>query len=58
MDTLRRKWKSIHNFASTDKNKEIWKKYTKRSDEIKNLIEKINNKPGEYEKVRDCMRIV
>ena len=42
-------------FASTDKNKEVLKKYTKLWDKIKSLIEcnsveKIDNKPGEYEK--------
>ena len=37
-------------FASTDKNKEILRKYTERSDKIKSLIEKINNKTGEYRK--------
>ena len=36
--------------ASTDKIKESLTKYTKRLDGIKNLIEKINNKPGEYGK--------
>ena len=35
-------------FASTDKNKEELKTYTELWDEIKNLIEKINDKPGEY----------
>ena len=42
-------------FASTDKNQEVLKKYTKLWDKIKSLIEcnsveKIDNKPGEYEK--------
>ena len=37
-------------FASTDKNKEVLRKYTERSDKIKSLIEKINNKTGEYRK--------
>ena len=35
---------------STDKNKEILKMYTELWDGIKNLIEKINNKLGKYEK--------
>ena len=35
-------------FASTDKNKEVLEKYTEPWDEIKKLIEKIDNKPGEY----------
>ena len=37
-------------FASTDKNKEVLTKYTELWDGIKNLIEKINDKPGEYKK--------
>ena len=35
---------------STDKNKTVLIKYTKLWDGIKNLIEKVNNKLGEYEK--------
>ena len=35
---------------STDKNKEASTKYTELWDWIKNLIEKVNNKPGEYRK--------
>ena len=42
-------------FASANKNKEILKKYTELWDGIKNLIEKINDKPGKYEK--DFMKI-
>ena len=43
-------------FASTDKNKEILKKYTELWDEIKNLLKTINGgKPGEYGK--DFMKI-
>ena len=42
-------------FASTDKNKEELKTYTELWDEIKNLIEKINDKPGEY--WQDFMKI-
>ena len=38
------------NFASTDNKKEVLKKYTELWDETKNLIEKIDNKPGEYGK--------
>ena len=34
----------------TDKNKKIWKKYTQFWDGIKNSIEKVNNKLGEYRK--------
>ena len=34
---------------STDKNKEVLIKYTKLWDGIKNSIEKVNNKLGEYE---------
>ena len=37
-------------FASTDKNKKVLTKYTKLWDKTKNLIEKINGEPGEYEK--------
>ena len=37
-------------FASPDKNKEVLKKYTERSGEIKSLIRKIDNKLGEYHK--------
>ena len=36
--------------VSADKNKELLTKYTKLRDEIKNFIEKINNKTSEYEK--------
>ena len=42
-------------FASTDKNKEILKKYTELCDGIKRLIDKIDDKPGEYRK--DFMNI-
>ena len=42
-------------FASTDKSKELLKQYTKLLNEIKRLIEKIDDKPGEYEK--DYMKI-
>ena len=42
-------------FASTDKKKEVLKKYAEVWDEIKSLIEKINDKPGEYGK--DFMKI-
>ena len=38
-------------FASTDEKKEELKKYSEHWDKIKNLIEKINDKPGEYGKV-------
>ena len=41
--------------ASRDKNKEVLTRYTKLWDGIKNLIEKINYKSGEYEK--DFMKI-
>ena len=41
--------------VSTDKNKEVLTKYTKLWDGIKNSIEKINNKSGEYGK--DFMKI-
>ena len=42
-------------FASTDKNKEVLEKNTKIWDVIKELIDKIDNKPGEYQK--DYMKI-
>ena len=38
------------NFASADNNKEVFKKYTELWNGIKNLIEKIDNKSGEYGK--------
>ena len=41
--------------VSTDKNKEVLKKYSELWDKIKNLIKKINVKPGEYGK--DFMKI-
>ena len=59
MDTLKKN--KYLTFASTDKNKEVLKQYTKLGDEIKYLIERnstetINGgKPGEYEK--DFMKI-
>ena len=37
-------------FASTGKNKEVLERYTELWDRIKNLIEKLNDKPGVYEK--------
>ena len=40
MDTLKKKWKYLI-FASTDKNKEVLKKYTELWDGIKDLIEKV-----------------
>ena len=42
-------------FASSDKNKKVLKKYAKLSHKIKSVIEKIDNKPGEYGK--DLMKI-
>ena len=42
-------------FASTYRNKEVLKKYTELWDEIKSLIDKIDDKPGEYE--RDFSKI-
>ena len=35
-------------FASTDKNKEVLKRFTKLWNEIKSLIDKIVDKPGKY----------
>ena len=37
-------------FASTNENKEVFKKYTKLWNEIKKLNTRIDDKPGEYEK--------
>ena len=42
-------------FGSKDKNKEVLEKYTVLLDEIKSMIEKIDNKSGEYRK--DYMKI-
>ena len=42
-------------FASADKNKDVLTKYSKLWDEIKSLIDKIDDKPGEYGK--DFMKI-
>ena len=56
MDTLKKKnGNKYFVFASTDKNKEVLKKYRELWDGVRNLIEcnsveKIKNKPGEYEK--------
>ena len=36
--------------VSTAKNKEVLIKYTELRDKIKNLIKKMNNKPGDYDK--------
>ena len=50
MDTLKKTLEKNLIFASTNKSKEILEQYTELWDGIKNLIEKVNNKPGEYEK--------
>ena len=51
MDILKKKNANTYLILdSTDKNKEVLKMYTELWDGIKNLIEKINNKLGEYEK--------
>ena len=56
MDTLKKKMENKYLLlASTDKNKEVLTKYIELWDGIKNLIEKINDKPGEYGK--DFMEI-
>ena len=36
--------------VSTDKNKEVLTKFTELWDQIKNLIKKIDDKPGDYDK--------
>ena len=46
----RKKRKKYLNFALTDKNKKVLKKYPELWDGIKNLIERIDNKSGEYGK--------
>ena len=46
---------NIQYFASTDKNKEVLEKYTELWNGIKNLIERVNDKPGKYRK--DFVRI-
>ena len=56
MDTLKKKNENKYLILeSTDKSKEVLIKYTKLWDGIQNLIEKVNNKPGKYEK--DFMKI-
>ena len=50
MNTLKKTMEKNLIFASTNKSKEILEQYTELWDGIKNLIEKVNNKPGEYEK--------
>ena len=42
-------------FNSTDKNKKLLTKYTELWDRIKSLIDKIDDKPGEYK--QDFMKI-
>ena len=56
MNTLKKKKGNKHLiFASTDKNKEVLKKYTELWDEIKYQIKTITcGKPGEY--VKDFMK--
>ena len=46
---------NIQYFASTDKNKEVLETYTELGNGIKNLIERVNDKPGKYRK--DFVRI-
>ena len=50
-----KEWSKYLNFSSTDNRKEVLKKYIELWDKIKNLIEKIHNKPGEYGK--DYMKL-
>ena len=47
---MKKKINKFLTFASTDKRKEPLAKYTKLRYEIKNLIDKIDDKPGQYEK--------
>ena len=55
MDTLKKNGSKYLILDSTNKNKEVLIKYTKLWDGIKNSIEKVNNKLGEYGK--DFMKI-
>ena len=55
MDTLKKNGNKCLIFDSTDKNKEVLIKCAKHWEGIKNLIEKVNNKLGEYRK--DFMKI-
>ena len=50
MDTLRKNGNKHLNFASTDKNEEVLKKYTELWDGIKKMIKTKDDKPGEYGK--------
>ena len=51
-------WNKCLVFSSADKNKELLKKYTELWNGIKNLIEKVNDKPGEYEKAFTKIRFI
>ena len=55
MDALKKNGNNYLTFASTDKSKKVFKKYAKLWDGIKSLIDKIDDKRGEYEK--DFMKI-
>ena len=53
MDTLKKKMKNGNKyliFASVDKKQKVLTKYKELWDGVKNMIEKINDKPGEYKK--------
>ena len=53
MDTLKKKMKNGDKyliFASVDKKQKVLTKYKELWDGVKNMIEKINDKPGEYKK--------
>ena len=50
MDTLKKNGNKCLTFASTDRNKEVLTKYTELWNGIKSLIDKIDDKPGEYGK--------
>ena len=56
MDILKKRNGNKHlTLVYADKNEEVLTKYTELWDGIKNLIDKINDKPGEYGK--DFMKI-
>ena len=58
MDTLKKKMENGNKyliFASVDKKQKVLTKYEELWDGVKNMIEKINDKPGEYKK--DFMNI-
>ena len=55
IDTLNKKWNKYLTLVSTDKNKELWIKYTELWNKTKNLLKWNSIKTGEYEK--DFMKV-